>query len=47
MRPLALLILLALASCGTPETPEDRALNQAAADIDINATAAPANAQGQ
>jgi hypothetical protein len=46
MRAVALLLLLALTGCGTPETPEDRALNQAAADTDINA-AAPANAQGQ
>lgn len=45
---LALLALLALAGCGSAEDPQDRALNQAAADTDINAAAAaPANATGQ
>jgi hypothetical protein len=44
VRALALLLLLALAGCGSAEDPQDRALNQAAADTDINA-AAPANAQ--
>lgn len=46
MRAAVLLLLLALAACGSSEDPQDRALNQAAADIDINA-AAPANASGQ
>jgi hypothetical protein len=53
VRPFALLLLLALGACGQRDSDPDpsgvtvgeaRALNQAAADTDINA-AQPANAQ--